>query len=121
MFPVTRIFMYSPVRSIDPAGSPNLPGGFSVLPEFLENILLLQCVHAGPESPVPVTHQLPATGKHFQGLPFPYGFVSLDIVQDLAFQDEEATVDPPLVRFRFLVEHGNPGLVKNDPSKPPRG
>src|SRR3989337_2182259 len=82
MFPVTRIFISSPVCSIGPAESPNLPGCFPVLPQFLEDILFFQGVHAGPESPVPVPHQLPVSGKHLQGITFPYGAVSPDVLQN---------------------------------------
>src|SRR3990172_998885 len=121
MFPVTRIFISAPVRSIGPAESPNFPRGFPVLPQFLENVLLLQGVHAGPESAVRVSHQLPVAGKHFQGVPFPYGLVSPDIIQCPAFQDEEAAVDPPLVRFRLLVEHGNQVVIKDDSPESARG
>src|SRR3990172_9038363 len=73
MFPVTRIFMDSPLRLMDPPGLPDSPGGLPLLPQFLENALLLQGVHAGPEPPVPVPHQLTVSGKHLQGITFPYG------------------------------------------------
>src|SRR5436309_6484171 len=99
---------------------PDLPGRSSRTPEFLEVHPLLDRIHAGPESGVPVAHQLAIVGQSFYRLALPGRVVAFDVVQRLRLQDEEAPVDPAFRRLRLLVEF--PHLVSGeaDSSEPGR-
>src|SRR5437867_2139642 len=61
---------------------PELPGGFVVFPEGLEQLLVAQRVHALPEPGVAKRLQLAVLGEIFERLAFPLRVVVFDVVED---------------------------------------
>src|SRR5690606_23489215 len=73
-------------------------------PQLLEELLLLERVHARPEAVVAVAHQLAVLHEAVDRLALPAARVAVDVVDGLRLEDEEAAVDPALALLRLLVE-----------------
>src|SRR5579859_3730993 len=70
----------------------------------MEKAHVSQCVHALPETLELVRHQLALLAQAFQWLAFEDGVVSLDVVDHLVLEHEEAAVDPALADGVLLRE-----------------
>src|SRR5262245_17845555 len=83
---------------------PDLPGRVARGPAALEHLLLLEGVHARPESVVLESHELAGARERLERLALPDRLVARDVVDRLGLEYEEPAVDPALARRRLLVE-----------------
>ena len=109
--------MDQPSPDLPHAGLPDLPGRFTAVPEFFQDIFLFQRVHTGPEAIVLIPHQFPILGHVFDRIAFPDGVIAVDVVEDTAVEEEIPAVDPTLAGLRLFVEGGNAVAIKGDAAK----
>src|SRR5688572_27307837 len=83
---------------------PDRPWCVSGIPECFKNVFLFQRIHAGPESVVPVSHQLAIFCEALNRALLPNRFISLDVIKGLTVQNKVTSIDPAFTRLRFLIK-----------------
>lgn len=82
---------------------PRLPRRIATIPQRLQQVAVVQRVHALPESFVTIRLELPFVGQSPERAVFPGGVVTIDVLDDGRFEDEERSVNPNVLP-RLLVE-----------------
>src|SRR5882757_1307403 len=85
-----------------PSSPPDLPGSLTAIPHLMQLANIAQCIHAVPETLVPVHHQLAVACQHLQRFTFKFNVVSSYVIQHSRLQNEESAVDPPGFDLRFF-------------------
>src|SRR5262245_38345740 len=94
-----------------PHSTPKLPRRLARRPESFEHFQIANGVHALPEVAVPIGHQLSRLGQPLQGLSLQRGFVAVNILQDLGFQNEESAVYPSFADLWLLGEFSDLAII----------
>src|SRR5579883_3505926 len=100
------------------SGLPDLPRRPPRGPEALEEPEVAEGVHALPELPVAIGHELALAGEAFQRLALPARLVVVDVMEDLGLEDEEAAVDPSLAGLGLLGELGDAVALEDQAAEP---
>src|SRR5262245_27660331 len=82
-------------HALDDGALPHLPGGVAARLHFVECLLVLEGVHARPESLVAVRDELLQTDEALEGL-LDELLALLQVIEDLPLEGEESAVDPEI-------------------------
>ena len=86
-------------------GLPGFPGGFALLPELFELLLVAEGVHGLPKAVMKEGVDFAFGDERFDGLALKHlGVVGDGVDGGLAREDEEAAVDPAAFIFGFFLE-----------------
>src|SRR5689334_4489130 len=87
-------------------------------PEFVQFVVVALRIHALPVARMPIDREIGIGSKLHQRSSFQYArFVSAEVIQELAAEEEITAVNPFLVELRLLLELQNFVAIELDLAK----